>query len=212
MLQLLVERNACVLRATLLQLGAALGPIERTLARPGGQWPWKGVIMTVSMTGTRVGSLRPAVTASPPVGRRLLASVQMAAPRRRWAACRSSLRDHTDIDSSSKAGKYGKPSIAPGAEGLDDVLERELRSERSRKSLVAAEVEPEQERLGVMATLSFDEAATAPSQLPMAGAVRRIVKSDIVLLLDILGTLLLCACFALDTLPLNEFERVSAAS
>lgn len=47
------------------------------------------------------------------------------------------------------------------------------------------------------------------SPLPMQGAVRYWLRSDITLLFDILGTLLLCGCFALDTLDLNYVEQVA---
>eukprot|EP00873_Tetraselmis_striata_P037879 jgi/Tetstr1/458143/TSEL_044635.t1 len=132
--------------------------------------------------------------------------------QRRWLGCATSLQDHTEAKPENESTASAQ---SEGAEqGMEDVLEGELRWEAERQSQVgdhrqqmSAEGQSLEEPLGVMATISIDDGDSDQlRKLPMSDMVRKLVKSDIVLLLDIVGTLLLCACFALDTLPLNEFE------
>ena len=60
---------------------------------------------------------------------------------------------------------------------------------------------------------SFVEAQEQPGRgLPMQEAVRFWLSSEITLLLEIFGTLLLVACFALETVNLNELQYVSCGS
>uniref|UniRef100_A0A061S3N4 Voltage-gated potassium channel n=1 Tax=Tetraselmis sp. GSL018 TaxID=582737 RepID=A0A061S3N4_9CHLO len=103
-----------------------------------------------------------------------------------------------------------------------ETVRREAQQANSSKSPRQAQPSGQQKRfsfgeegpipVSILSKLSFDEAGYSSdieeqSELPMSRMLQKIVRSDIVLLLDILGTLLLCACFALDTLPLTAFEK-----